>query len=1477
MRLTSFLITALLCGALAAQVPQAFDFQAVARDASGNVLGAQAVSVRLSVHSGSAAGPLAYQETHSLTTNAFGLFSLAVGQGTTTQGTFATVAWGSAPHFLHVELDATGGSSYVDMGTTQLLSVPYALHAGGIDCPSVSLLGDTLRQANGCFVIIPGLSAANGGCLDVDNDGFYNNAGCPPLDCNDTDPNVNPGATELCGTGEDEDCDGLEDELTDPAAFVTFFVDADGDGFGDASISNVACARPVGYVTNDDDCDDGDASVFPGQNCSLACTAAEVAWVNANFDQYRQALMGAFSSCFFESDPGACIQNQLLGSGFPLSAECNACGITWVNCVRANCLIACVQGQEACETCMNTAGCNAGLMQCFGLTDADGDGWPSGSDCNDADATVYSGAPELCDTKDNDCDGQVDEGNACCFDNDADGFTTCDGDCDDSVASVNPDAPEDCADGIDNDCDGSVDEGCADDDGDGFIQNNDCDDTNAAIYPGAPEQPNSIDDDCDGAVDEDFTDNDGDGFTPALGDCDDTRASTYPGAPELCGDGRDNDCDGQIDPGCPAQCSAMDLALLASDPEATFYDPVCANNCASPDPTDCLAQCIAENGLSLPCATCYAAYYVCVATQCAICQTDPESAECLSCRQTSGCSAQFSACSGLNDADQDGYFTPFDCDDSDPAVHPDATESCADGLDNDCDGLADEDCGTCLDNDGDGVTTCQGDCNDNNTSVFPGNVEICADGLDNDCDGQTDEDCGPQEICDGIDNDGDGQVDEGLNLGAACGCGGVLICDGNGGTTCSVPIGTEVCADGIDNDCDGQVDEGCGGCTDNDADGYTTCAGDCDDTNASVNPAAPEQCADGLDNDCDGLADEDCGSCLDNDGDGFTTCQGDCNDNNASVNPGTVELCDGLDNDCDGLVNEGGVCGCAPLGTLCNDGNACTTNDIEDGACNCIGTPVSCDDGNPCTIDLCDPQTGCVHLPAPAGTACDDGNPNTINDVCDGAGSCTGTPIQNEVCDGIDNDGDGLTDAADPSLILVMCENQTGVCNGTQKTSNLCVGGIWLTCATSEYAIGSPVYEVTESSCDSQDNDCDGAVDEGCAGTECGFFNGTQQGTCGSGAICVNGYCVDCVDNDGDGTTNCDGDCEDNNASIYPGAPEMPNGIDDDCDGAVDEDLDADGDGFLIGDDCNDTNASIYPGAPELPNGIDDDCDGTVDEGFLDTDADGFLESEDCDDTDASVFPGAPEFANGIDDDCDGTVDEGFLDADADGFLESEDCDDTDASVFPGAPEICGDGVDNDCDTQVDESCAQEVCDGVDNDGDGLTDGADPSLVLVLCENQSGVCNGTQKTSNLCVGGIWLTCATSDYANGSPVFEVTESSCDSQDNDCDGQVDEDNVCAPCTGPDVCFINGQCFTSGQSNPDAYCQVCDPNNSTTEWSFRGAGTVCIQGSDCTFPSVCDGLGQCSTILNRPAGTPCDDGNPNTINDVCNGAGNCAGTIP
>jgi len=138
-------------------------------------------------------------------------------------------------------------------------------------------------------------------------------------------------------------------------------------------------------------------------------------------------------------------------------------------------------------------------------------------------------------------------------------------------------------------------------------------------------------------------------------------------------------------------------------------------------------------------------------------------------------------------------------------------------------------------------------------------------------------------------------------------------------------------------------------------------------------------------------------------------------------------------------------------------------------------------------------------------------------------------------------------------------------------------------------------------------------------------------------------------------------------------------------------DHDNDGDGFTPNQgDCNDDNDAIFPGADEQPNEIDDDCDGTVDEGTInyDDDGDGFSEVDgDCDDTNRLTYPGASEVEDGEDNDCDKTIDEGtrVYDDDGDGYSEVDgDCNDSKKEINPSATETC-DGVDNDCDTTVDE------------------------------------------------------------------------------------------------------------------------------------------------------------------------------------------------
>jgi hypothetical protein len=297
-------------------------------------------------------------------------------------------------------------------------------------------------------------------------------------------------------------------------------------------------------------------------------------------------------------------------------------------------------------------------------------------------------------------------------------------------------------------------------------------------------------------------------------------------------------------------------------------------------------------------------------------------------------------------------------------------------------------------------------------------------------------------------------------------------------------------------------------------------------------------------------------------------------------------------------------------------------------------------------------------------------------------------------------------------------------------------------------------------------------------------------------------------------------DCDDSTAARHPAGDEICDGIDNDCDDIVDNDLvewvyaDADGDGYgdpetgeescdpaadqvTNADDCDDTTGARAPDQDEICDGLDNDCDDIVDNDLIawvytDADGDGYGDPEtaeescdpgadqvtnddDCDDTTASRSPDQEEICDGLDNDCDDAIDEDlsgllYRDADSDGYgdpddyIEScseeagyvdnpDDCNDDEAAAYPGGEEIC-DEIDNDCDGSVDEGAFDETDWYPDVDGDGWGDDAGK---VVDCFNPGDY---------IVRGGD---CDDDDASAGPDVAEVCE---DDVDNDCDGLVDE---------------------------------------------------------------------------------------------------------
>jgi len=561
----------------------------------------------------------------------------------------------------------------------------------------------------------------------------------------------------------------------------------------------------------------------------------------------------------------------------------------------------------------------------FGI-DADGDGWPAGEDCDEADANIHPGASEVCDGADNDCDGDVDEGVITTYysDDDGDGYGDSDSypimaceppleysvadngdDCDDTDVDVNPDAMEIC-DGVDNNCDGEEDEGLSqtwyvDTDADGFgdednsleactqpmgyvSQDTDCDDGDANVSPSSVEICDEIDNDCDGLVDDDDVGG-------ATGNVDPTTYSTW--YADMDGDGYGNYLYWENACAAPTgyvanQTDCDDTDISINPGEAEVCGDGIDNDCYSGNDTTGSIWCADDDGDSYG-----------------------DSADCYSsCAEPAG-----------------RVIDDTDCDDTDADVYPGATEVC-NSVDDDCNGTVDDGATDAtdyyVDTDGDGygnatssVESCSAptgyvlddtDCDDTRSGVNLGAYEYCSTSYDDDCDGSINETSAVDVTTWYADTDSDGYGNAAVSADACTAPTGYVSvsgdCDDSDG---SVGPGSAETCNGVDDDCDGYVDndatdadtwyadldgDGFGDPSDSllDCDeptGYVADNTDCNDDDGDVNPDGPAEldfvldplssdyltevnyCSDGLDNDCDGDADSADWNCDDYDGDGI--------------------------------------------------------------------------------------------------------------------------------------------------------------------------------------------------------------------------------------------------------------------------------------------------------------------------------------------------------------------------------------------------------------------------------------------------------------------------------------------------------------------------------------------------------------------------------------------------------------------------------
>ncbi len=419
--------------------------------------------------------------------------------------------------------------------------------------------------------------------------------------------------------------------------------------------------------------------------------------------------------------------------------------------------------------------------------------------------------------------------------------------------------------------------------------------------------------------------------------------------------------------------------------------------------------------------------------------------------------------------------------------------------------------------------------------------------------------------------------------------------------------------------------------------------------------------------------------------------------------------------------------------------------------------------------------------------------------VCkDNSCSCSASPdtskASTELCDSVDNNCDGKTDET---------FNVGEACDGDDSDS--CKKGTWA-CHSGKLkteCTNESVKDIKEL-CNGADDDCDGSTDEDFSdlGKEC---DGDDADKCKLGKfICAGDFKSAVCSEEGKNVT------------------EVCDGKDNTCEGNTDEGCDDDGDGFCDvamstvsgaacqAGDCNDAEKSTSPGADELCDGVDNNCDSKTDEGFGLGDAcsDGKGLCSVAGTFDKCAVDGksavcsakedlskkATEACNGVDDSCDGNVDEG-CDDDGDGFCDSSmtyasgakceptDCNDLATSINSSVTETC-DGIDNNCDGKTDEGC--------DDDGDTYCDAAMVLAEGAACKGANGMgtdCNDDDKLVN---PGVEEVCATS------------------YDDNCDGKTDvkadgKTPVCDACASVRKVACNTPTVIDMNTEPNAFNNI------------------------------------------------------------------------